>query len=86
MAQGKPVLTCGQDQTFVETGVTGILMEQFDAGIAADHLRTLASDRAKVKQLGQAARPRIAALCDPRRQAAALADVWIEAAQKKRGA
>lgn len=84
MAQGKPVLSCGTDQTFVESGVTGFLMSTFDATAAAGHLTALATDAGLLMRLGQAARPRIDALCNPARQASELAEVWQKVSKSAR--
>lgn len=80
LALGRPVISYGTDATFVETGATGLLLEQFDAAETARHLLTLADDPPGRAQLGQNARERIRSLCDPVRQAHALTRVWQDVA------
>jgi glycosyltransferase involved in cell wall biosynthesis len=80
LAAGKPVLSVGSDQTFVETGVTGILQPRFDADDLAADIANLANDRPLVFALGAAARARIAELCGGKARARDLAQVWLSAA------
>lgn len=76
MAAGKPVLTVGRYNRFVETGVTGLLQQAFDAEGLAEFILRLAMDPAECAKLGDAGRVRVAALCDPAARAADLAAVW----------
>lgn len=79
LAAGKPVLSAGSDQTFVETGVTGILQPHFDADGLAGEIARLADNRAAVAAFGAAARERIAELCGGEARARDLARVWLTA-------
>ncbi|SDG76561.1 glycosyltransferase family 4 protein [Roseospirillum parvum] len=85
LAAGRPVLTVGSYQRFVEHDVTGVLLPRFDAGQMADHILALAEDPARTRRLGAAGAERIARLCDGPTQAAALAEVWRAAAARKAG-
>ena len=80
LAAGRPVLSVGRYDKFVETGATGILQPEFDAEPLADSICALADDRAACARLGAAGRARIARLCDPGARAADLAAVWRRAA------
>lgn len=78
---GLPVVAAGHRQTFVEDGVTGVMLADYDAEAMADALCRLADDPAWRQQLGDAARERVARLCDPAARAADLLDVWREVAR-----
>ena len=79
LAAGKPVLSVGTDETFVETGVTGILQQHFDADALAVEIARLADDRAALARMGESARQRIANLCGPADRARDLAEIWLAA-------
>lgn len=81
MAAGKPVVTIGTNAMFVESGVTGELMSQFDAECFAQALVDIISDPNRRRMLGENARARAKSLCDPRTQADALFKVWNAAAR-----
>ncbi len=81
LSSGKPVLSVGTDQTFVETGVTGLLQQHFDADALAAAIARLADDRAELARMGETARQRIANLCGPTDRARDLADIWFRAAR-----
>lgn len=81
LAAGKPVLTVGSWDTFVSTGETGILQEQFDAEELAGHIIRMADHRANSAAMGAAGRERITRLCDGPQRAADLADVWRRTAR-----
>lgn len=76
LAQGVPVASVGSYDRFVETGETGFLQAEFDPDGMADWLVEIASRRDLAVRMGERARARIRALCDPRTQAAALQDFW----------
>lgn len=76
---GRPVLSVGSDTTFVESGQTGILHPEFDAGILADEILRLADDRDMCVKLGQVGRERVLHLCDGSARAADLLRVWQSA-------
>jgi glycosyltransferase involved in cell wall biosynthesis len=80
MAAGLPVVTLGSYDRFVEDGVTGVLHPDYQPARMARALLNLANDTARRKQLGEAARTRVSALCDGRARAADLLDVWRKAA------
>ncbi|NJM84390.1 MAG: glycosyltransferase family 4 protein, partial [Tabrizicola sp.] len=48
LGAGKPVISIGRYDTFVETDATGFLMPDYDAGKLADVLLRLDADRALV--------------------------------------
>jgi glycosyltransferase involved in cell wall biosynthesis len=80
LAAGRPVLTVGHYDRFVETGATGVLQAEFDAWALAGAISALADDRAECARLGAEGRARVARLCDPAARAADLASVWRRAA------
>lgn len=84
MAASVPVVSYGRFQTFVENGETGCLFEDFDARETASALLTLARDPERMARLGKQARARVRVLCDPAKQAAALADFWVETAVRRK--
>ena len=79
LAAGKPVISYGTYDTFVETGETGILREVFDADETAQDIIGLADDPAYCQALGSGGRSRVAQLCDGPTQAAKLVQVWRSA-------
>ena len=81
MAAGKPVITTGTVEDFVENGVTGVLMPQFDAARFAQVLIELGSDEKRRSVLGDSAKRRVRMLCDPRTQADMLLQAWNAVAQ-----
>ena len=82
LAAGKPALSFGTYDRFLEDGVTGVLMRDYDPAAVVDAILTLAGDRARCKWLGAAGRNRIAALCDGPRQAAKLVALWERSAAR----
>jgi glycosyltransferase involved in cell wall biosynthesis len=80
LAAGKPVISIGRYDNFVETGATGFLLPEYGAVSFADTLLQLDADRALGRRLGDGAKARIAKLCDGRGRADDLAAVWREAA------
>jgi glycosyltransferase involved in cell wall biosynthesis len=76
LASGKPVLSVGRWNRFVETGMTGILQPRFDAAALADDLIRLAADRTTCEEMGRKAIERMRRLCGGRDRAADLAAVW----------
>lgn len=85
MAAGVPVVSYGTCDTFVRTGETGHLFAEFDAGETAALLASLSSDPERCRRMGLAACRRVSALCDPARQAAAVAHLWAETVEGTRG-
>lgn len=76
MAAGRPVLSVGEDQTFVETGATGILQRTFDADALAAEIARIADDRAELNRLGENARRRVGSLCSGPDRAHELLELW----------
>lgn len=85
LAGGCPVISVGSDGTFVETGVTGILQATFDAGTVAKAVAALADDRLRLASMGEAARARVAKLCNGAERARELTELW-RAAVARHGA
>lgn len=83
LAAGRPVLSVGQDQTFVETGVTGILQSEFDAVRLAGEICRLADDRNLIVRMGSLARGRVANLCDGKSRANDLAQMWHDVVRNR---
>lgn len=79
MALGLPAVSIGRYHRFVEEGITGHLIERGDPAALAAALIALADAPEKRAALGRAASARIAELCDPSQQAAALAGFWYRA-------
>jgi len=79
MAFGRPVITVGTYDRFVENGVTGVLHAEFDAEEWADDIARLADDRRLGQRLGSAAAERVAKLCDGPSRAHDLLAVWQSA-------
>lgn len=78
MSEGKPTLSVGTFDRFVETGVTGTLLAEFDPIGAARAIEAYAGDPARCRREGEAARRRVFELCDPVARSADLADFWHE--------
>lgn len=79
MAHGRPVLSCGIYNRFVEDGVTGLLHPDFVPERMAAELARLADEPSRCENLGRAAEERVRLLCDGPANAVALAGVWQEA-------
>ena len=79
MSHGKPVITVGTWNRFVETGVTGFLQRDFDPVAMAHEICRLADSPEVCRALGRNARARIADLCDPECRARELQMVWLRA-------
>lgn len=86
MAAGKPVISVGSYDRFVETGQTGFLLRDYDTRETADILVSLDADRDLGRMLGEAARLRVARLCDGPVRAAELLRVWQDAAAARKAA
>lgn len=76
LAAGKPVISLGTYDKFVEDGVTGVLSKRFDADDMASRITALADDTEMAKRMGEAGRARIAELCDGKARANDLLAVW----------
>lgn len=79
LAAGKPALSIGRYDRFVETSVTGFLFPEFDSAAFADAIADLADDREMCARLGQAAAARVARLCHGPKRASELVTVWQDA-------
>lgn len=85
LALGRPVLSCGTYDRFVEHGVTGFLYPEFTPlGMAADLIR-LADEPGLRWDLGRAAVQRVRQHCSGAANAAALAGLWRQARQSRLG-
>jgi len=76
LAAGKPVISVGTYDTFVEDKVTGILQRNFNAETLAERICELADDRSLAIQLGKAGRQRIVKICNGEKLAQAITKVW----------
>ena len=76
LAAGKPVISFGSSDTFVENEVTGILREEFDAAVTAADLVQVMDDENLRARLGAAGRARVNELCNGSARAADLYAVW----------
>jgi glycosyltransferase involved in cell wall biosynthesis len=83
MSQGKPVISVGHYERFVETDKTGVLMPVYSDEALADHLVRLDGDRAQLQRLGAMARGRVAELCNGPGRAADLLNLWHEAVRTR---
>ena len=76
LATGRPVITCGRYDRFVEDRVTGILLPEFDAETFAQRIVELADNRALLKSMSEAAKRRVTDLCDGPARSNDLLSVW----------
>jgi len=83
LAAGRPVVSIGRYDRFVESGATGILLAEYTDTAFAEALLRLDADRALAKRLGAGARARVAALCDGPARANDLLAVWREAIEAR---
>ena len=83
MAQGRSVLSVGTWNRFVETGVTGVLQDRFEARAMALIIAELADNRQKCRSLGDAAARRVARLCYGPDRAAELLAVWQQVCESR---
>ena len=76
MVHGLPVIAMGEYDKFVESGVTGCLHTEFDAGVFADDIIALADDDDIRAAMSAASRGRVSTLCDGPARSSDLAQVW----------
>ncbi len=76
LAAGKPVVSIGSYEVFVEHDVTGILRPDHDDEQTACDIAGLADDRARAREMGRAGRARIEKLCAGKPRAADLVRLW----------
>lgn len=79
MSHGKPILTVGEYNRFVENGVTGFLHGTYDAKVVADDILRLDQDRDYSRAMGTRAASRVAELCNGADRASDLLNVWRDA-------
>lgn len=78
LAAGKPVISVGTYNRFVEDGVTGILSATFNPHQWAEEIRRLAQDKDRYRTVSRNALDRIEALCAPRDRGKDLIAFWQE--------
>ena len=83
LAAGKPVMSVGTYNRFVETGVTGLLTVDFDAADWAREIVRLADEPERGVRMGRQGRARVAELCNGPARAQDLLDVWHEAVDER---
>ena len=76
LAAGRPVITCGRYDRFVEDRVTGILLPEFEAETFAQRIVELADNRTLLKSMSEAAKRRVTDLCDGPARSNDLLSVW----------
>ncbi len=82
LAAERPVLSVGRYDRFVEDGVTGILLADWDDEVAADRLCALAADRETCRRMGGKGRARVTELCNGPARAADLLALWENVARR----
>ncbi len=85
MAAGKPVLSIGIYNRFVENEMTGVLHSEYSAEALAEAILRLHDDRTRLERLGRAARDRVTTLCRPEARASDLKAVWFQTARQHTG-
>ncbi|WP_343564166.1 glycosyltransferase family 4 protein [Kiloniella sp. b19] len=80
---GRPAISFGTYDKFIETGKTGFLFEDFDAKELADLLTGLQNDEQRLSSLSRTAATRIEKLCNSEKQGRKLLEVWKELAAGK---
>lgn len=85
LAAGRPVLSVGRYNVFVEDQITGILQTEFDADDLACRVAELADNRAEIIRMGERGVSRITALCDGASRAADLRSFWLTRIEENRG-
>ena len=76
LACARPVMSVGWWSKFVETGVTGVLLNPFDPVVAAEWIVRMADDRKFILDMGKAGQERIREMCSGVARAADLAGLW----------
>lgn len=76
LAAGRPVLSIGRWDGFVQNGRTGVLHPVFQAEAMAQELIHLADDRTRLNGMAGRAREHITRLCNGRERAADLLAIW----------
>ena len=79
LAAGKPVISTGTYDRFVEDGVTGRLFAEYETAAFASAIERFADDRALCARLGAAGRRRVETLCNGPARTEDLLGVWTMA-------
>ena len=79
LAGGLPVISIGNYNKFVETNVTGLLVENFDADIIANWIGAVLNDKLLLQKMSKTCRERIEEECDPKEYAKNLQEIWCNA-------
>ena len=83
LAAGKAAISVGRYDRFIEDGVTGILLNDYNCGEMARRITELADDRTRCHSHGENGRIRVRTLCDGEVNARELAGVWHELAGRE---
>ncbi len=78
LAAGRPVLSIGRWDGFVQNGRTGVLYPVFQADGVAQGLIQLADDRGRLNEMAGRAREHVTRLCSGRERAADLLAIWAK--------
>jgi len=81
LAMGKPVVSVGTYNRFVENDKTGLLFEEFSADEFACGIAELAADPCRMSKMGKDAAQRVRRLCNGPERAAELMNFWETAYQ-----
>ena len=79
LSRGMPVISIGKYDRFVQSDVTGFLLDTYDADNVVDIILRLDSDRDLLTRLGKAGKQRISVLCNGKDRANDLLEVWRKA-------
>lgn len=81
MASGKPVISVGRFDRFVETGSTGILQSEWDAAALADSIARMVDDERATAIMSIEAKNRVAEFCNGPTQSEKLRLIWERIAE-----
>lgn len=81
MAAGKPVISVGVYDRFVETGATGILQAHWDVGALVEAMAQLADNEKETERMASLAKDRVAEYCDGPTQSEKLEAIWRRVAE-----
>ncbi len=74
----KPVIAIGEDNTFVKTGKTGILLNKYNEKIIIQHLIKLSNSPKTIKKMGANAYSLIYKLCNTKKVAKKMINFWSQ--------
>ncbi len=77
LAYGKPVVSIGQYNKFVDHNKTGLLYSEYNVEKIAEDLIDLSFQKEKIKNLGEAAKQRMLEHCHPKQCSKELKDIWL---------